>query len=600
MEQKTLTRTKQPNQKKSRTVAKIFGSRLLSKISLTLMLAATFIFSFGFSLRAGSTGNINWSAHWTGMPGVTQAKAAADQSSRALLPNVGESNFGQNYSDVTHITAQNLANQNVSGPISPIDKTKQILANFRLNLSGTAGSRAGSTTDEPGGSSKGQSIQGQADVTAPTSPVSLRAFPATMTASDRFTVFWDNPTDPSGIAAARYKFDTPPTSPTDGTRVAPVNDPTDTTKGLIEDFSTGGRTTKTMYVWLEDGVGNIDHTTNASIILRPEGTAEDLLRVAGADRYETAAKISQKIFPVDHTASAVVVANGTRMADALAAVPLAFRANAPILLSKYNEIPYLSWKELLRVLPSGKTIYVAGGTAVISSSLETYFKNHGFVVKRLAGPSREVTSVKLTEELDTVRGTAPTSVYIANSRTLIDALTVGSPAAFQGRGILLTEPGDLTQNLRDYLNNNRTTISEVTLMGGTAAIPSSVATLLSNAGYVVKRANGSDRYHTARTVADWFVGGTPASPAGVALVSNDGQIDALSAAVHAAAQYYPIILVRKNAKDFECLNTADYLRDHAASIEGGYVYGGGNVLSGGTEQEAEQMISGKLNLPCGN
>ncbi len=434
----------------------------------------------------------------------------------------------------------------------------------------------------------------------PASPIDLRAFPATMTASDRFTVFWTNPSDADGIAAAYYKFDTPPTSNTDGTRIAPSNDPGDPTAGLIEDFSTGGRDITTMYVWLEDGVGDIDYTTNVSVILRPEGSMEGIIRVAGADRYETAAEISKKIFPVAKSADSVVIANGTRLADALAAVPLAFQANAPILLTKNNFIPQDTWNELIRVLPKGKKVYLAGGTAVIDAQQEKFYNDNGFSASRIAGATREVTSVKLTEKLDALRGTAPTSVYIANSRTLIDALTVGSPAAFQGRGILLTEPGDLTQNLRDYFNNNLATISEVTLMGGTAAIPASVAQLFTDAGYVVKRADGIDRYHTARIVADWFTGGTPASPAGIALVSNDGQADALPAAVHAAAQFYPIVLVRKDVSDFECLNTADFLQDNHAAIEGGYAYGGTSVLSEATRKSAQQMIAGTRDLACGN
>jgi putative cell wall-binding protein len=441
-------------------------------------------------------------------------------------------------------------------------------------------------------------ITAQVDTTAPEAPTNMGGFPATSTASDAFTIFWKNPVDESGIAAAYYKFDTAPTSNTDGTRVAPVIDPTNNANGILQNIVTGGRTTRTIYVWLEDGLGLIDYTKYASATLYPEGALDDLLRVAGADRFITSTETSKKIFPAAKSASAVILANGLSNADALAGVPLGFMANAPTLLIQTNAIPQVVWNEVLRVLPAGGRIYLLGGTSVINQGQENFLRSMGYDVKRLSGANRIVTTVKILEEVDILRAAAPTRVYLVNGFAPSDALSVAPLAAFTQTGILMTEAGDLSQIARDYLNVNLNSITSITIIGGTSVVPKSVEDLLRTAGYTVDRIGGQSRYDTSRMIADKFVDDSPLRPAGIGVTSGTAFADALPAGIHLAAQLYPLLLVPNDLSKLYCSATYDFMVDYGANITGGYIYGGTSALAPSIEQQMEMAISGGR-VTCG-
>jgi len=84
-------------------------------------------------------------------------------------------------------------------------------------------------------------------------------------------------------------------------------------------------------------------------------------RVAGSDRYATAAAIVQAGFA---SADTVYVATGSNFPDALAGVPAAAGDAAPILLVQQNSIPAATATQLARLRP--KTIKILGGEVVVS------------------------------------------------------------------------------------------------------------------------------------------------------------------------------------------------------------------------------------------
>ena len=85
------------------------------------------------------------------------------------------------------------------------------------------------------------------------SPINVLASPSSWTEVNFFNITWTNPADISGIVGVYYKFDSQPTSDTDGTYVAGpgINNLTGITVP-------GGDGTHSMYIWLVDGLGNID------------------------------------------------------------------------------------------------------------------------------------------------------------------------------------------------------------------------------------------------------------------------------------------------------------------------------------------------------
>ena len=95
-----------------------------------------------------------------------------------------------------------------------------------------------------------------------------------------------------------------------------------------------------------------------------------LKRLAGANRDLTAANISQISFPQAQSADSVVIARGDEFADALTGSVLAGQKGGHLLLTQPIRLPSEVAAEVKRVLKSGGTIYLLGGTAAISQAIE--------------------------------------------------------------------------------------------------------------------------------------------------------------------------------------------------------------------------------------
>lgn len=78
-------------------------------------------------------------------------------------------------------------------------------------------------------------------------------------------------------------------------------------------------------------------------------------RLAGLDRYETAVQVSKQGWD---TAETVIIVRGDDFADALAAAPLAYKYNAPILLTQTDSLN-TDTKKKLSVLVLQKQLWLA-------------------------------------------------------------------------------------------------------------------------------------------------------------------------------------------------------------------------------------------------
>jgi M6 family metalloprotease-like protein len=99
------------------------------------------------------------------------------------------------------------------------------------------------------------------DLTPPAAPVGPASTPSSWSPINLFSVDWTMPSEggTSGIATgAYYKLDSVPMGPTDGTWASskPVS-------GIV----VSGSGTHTMYLWLLDNVGNVNHINRASVTL---------------------------------------------------------------------------------------------------------------------------------------------------------------------------------------------------------------------------------------------------------------------------------------------------------------------------------------------
>jgi putative cell wall-binding protein len=198
-------------------------------------------------------------------------------------------------------------------------------------------------------------------------------------------------------------------------------------------------------------------------------TTGSVTRLAGADRYATAAAISAATFsPGVGTA---YVATDLGFADALAGGAAAGLAKAPILITGQNTLAAATAQELAR-LHAGR-IVILGGTAVVSDAVASQLAAYtAGTVTRLAGADRYATAVAVSEASFP---TTATAVYLATGLDFPDALAGGVAAAL-APGPLLLVPGSC---IPAAVSGEITRLgpSAVYLLGGTAALGPEVDTL---------------------------------------------------------------------------------------------------------------------------
>ena len=107
-------------------------------------------------------------------------------------------------------------------------------------------------------------------------------------------------------------------------------------------------------------------------------------KIAGANRYETAAMIADKMGDYE---TAILVNSDKSLADGLSASSLAGKENAPILLTSKDNLPAATEKRLEKV----KKVYIIGGKKAISEKVEA--KLAGKEIIRVEGKDRIATSV---------------------------------------------------------------------------------------------------------------------------------------------------------------------------------------------------------------
>lgn len=243
-------------------------------------------------------------------------------------------------------------------------------------------------------------------------------------------------------------------------------------------------------------------------------------RIAGATRYDTAARLVALAFP--DTADLVLVATGANFPDALAASAAAAKADAPLLLVSPTAIPSATRTQLTRMQP--KRIVIVGGTAAVGSSVERDLARFG-TVERVAGANRFETAARLaTRFFDTTT----TDAYLVSGENFPDALAAGAASSYTARPVLLTGANTLPAATSDVLRS--LTISRVTIVGGERAVSSNVALQTGALVAQVLRIAGQDRYDTAARLAD-----TLADPGRKILLATGTNFpDALGAAAMAA------------------------------------------------------------------
>lgn len=272
----------------------------------------------------------------------------------------------------------------------------------------------------------------------------------------------------------------------------------------------------------------------AEALVNGIATVEIVQRIAGDDRYGTAAAVSRANFTSVDT---LYIANGTEFPDALAAGTAAALAGGPVLLVRQNAIPAPTVQEILRLQP--QKIVVLGGTAAVSEQVANSLETYAPQVERLGGSNRYHTATLLSQSVFQDASTVDT-VYVASGAAYPDALSGSAAAASNGAPLLLVRQGSVPAEVTAELE--RLAPSSIVVLGGPAAISEAVATQLGSIAPVT-RLGGANRYETSALVSESFatVGGN------VYLAAGTNFPDALSAAASAGLQGAPVMLVRNDS-----------------------------------------------------
>ncbi len=265
----------------------------------------------------------------------------------------------------------------------------------------------------------------------------------------------------------------------------------------------------------------------------PPSTTTNVTRIAGSDRYATAAKVSSAHFAAG--VPVVYVATGEGYPDALAAGAVAGKRRVPLLLVKRGAIPTVTAQELSRLKPG--SIVVLGGTGAISDAVLTALRGYtAGGVSRVAGSDRYATAAAVSKAAFSP-GVAV--AYLATGAGFADSLAGGAAAGLQPGPILLVKSDRIPDSTATELA--RLKPGRIVLLGGVAVIGSAVANAA--AKYTtgsVSRLAGSDRYATAVAVSKAHYG----SAAKVYVATGGAYPDGLSATPPAVGAAGPVLLVR--------------------------------------------------------
>ncbi|WP_417898866.1 cell wall-binding repeat-containing protein [Bacillus haimaensis] len=272
------------------------------------------------------------------------------------------------------------------------------------------------------------------------------------------------------------------------------------------------------------------------------------MRISGVNRYATAVSISRAGWDKSEV---VVLARGDNFPDALAGTPLAYQLNAPILLTKSNELVEETKQELLRL--DAKKIIILGGSSAITPGVEKIIRDLGIEVERIAGTTRFETAKLIANKM----GKSFSTVVVTNGYGFPDALAIAPYAARNGIPILLTEKSYIPGPTKTLLTNASNTI----VVGGTSVVSNHLLKLMPKA----VRVSGSTRYETAYKIGTEF---NFSSNTGLVVNGHDFP-DALTGSVLAAKLNAPLLLVNPSYLPVETQNLVDAKGFNQLSVLGG-------------------------------
>lgn len=186
-------------------------------------------------------------------------------------------------------------------------------------------------------------------------------------------------------------------------------------------------------------------------------------RVAGTNRYETAAQIATGAFDRSDT---VLVATGEQFPDALSAAAAGAARGWPVLLTMRDQLPAATASALAALAPT--RVVIVGMTGAVSAAVEQDLRGRVRTVQRLGGADRYATSAAVTAF---AFEDAVTSAYVATGTNYPDALAGAAAAGRDGVPLVLVPGTCVPPSVDDELD--RLAPEQLVLLGGDGVVSAS-------------------------------------------------------------------------------------------------------------------------------
>ncbi|TLM71934.1 MAG: cell wall-binding repeat-containing protein, partial [Actinobacteria bacterium] len=200
-------------------------------------------------------------------------------------------------------------------------------------------------------------------------------------------------------------------------------------------------------------------------------TGDNVTRLSGSDRYETAEQIALELESVLGAGSCdtAFVATGLNYPDALAAGGAAAKMGAPILLTKPWELPDAT-ADALDALGCADTI-VLGGTGAVPDAIAADLPSP----ERLAGATRYDTAARIADFSLTEPSCAftPGELFVVTGLNFPDALPCGVISAMHDAPTLLVNTG-VPGATGAFVADHAAEVDSIRIVGGTGAVPADV------------------------------------------------------------------------------------------------------------------------------
>ena len=182
-------------------------------------------------------------------------------------------------------------------------------------------------------------------------------------------------------------------------------------------------------------------------------------RLGGANRYETNTLINKELNVPKGTP--VAIASGLNFPDALSISSTAGSIQMPIYLVG-KDIKEDTINKIKEISPS--TIYIAGGTTVISSKIENELKSITTDIVRFDGQDRYDTSLKIANHFNLFTDT----ILVANALNFPDALSSSVLASKKNAPVILVPAkGDVSKQ-KDFVYHNN--VKHIIAVGGESVV----------------------------------------------------------------------------------------------------------------------------------